>query len=99
VSFETVMYEGAPKNNRNLNVARELEELARCAARCGESTPYSSNLPLGVSLGCVLLFLWLFSKCLVGGLAIFMMADNKEQRVCVKFCFLLGTVRNLTAAL
>jgi hypothetical protein len=24
-------------------------------------------------------------------LAIFMMADNKEQRVCVKFCFLLGT--------
>ena len=21
---------------------------------------------------------------------IFMMADNKEQRVCVKFCFLLG---------
>jgi hypothetical protein len=29
---------------------------------------------------------------------IFMMADNKEQRVCVRFCFLLGTVRNLTAA-
>jgi hypothetical protein len=28
-----------------------------------------------------------------------MMADNKEQRVCVKFYFLLGTVRNLTAAL
>jgi hypothetical protein len=26
-----------------------------------------------------------------------MMADKKEQRVCVKFCFLLGTVRNLTA--
>jgi hypothetical protein len=26
-----------------------------------------------------------------------MMAD-KEQRVCVKFCFLLGTVRNLTTA-
>ena len=22
--------------------------------------------------------------------SIFMMADNKEQRVCVKFCFLLG---------
>jgi len=22
--------------------------------------------------------------------AIFMMAENKEQRVCVKFCFLLG---------
>jgi hypothetical protein len=28
-----------------------------------------------------------------------MMADSKEQRVCVKFCFLLGTVRNLTAVL
>jgi hypothetical protein len=40
-----------------------------------------------------------FSKCLLGDLAIFMMADNKEQRVCMKFCFLLGTVRNLTAAL
>jgi hypothetical protein len=32
-------------------------------------------------------------------LAIFMMADNKEKRGCVKFCFLLGNVRNLTAAL
>jgi len=31
-----------------------------------------------------------FSKCLLGSSAIFMMADNKEQRVCVKFCFLLG---------
>jgi hypothetical protein len=37
-----------------------------------------------------------FSKCLLGGVAVFMMADTKEQRVCVKFCFLLGTVRNLT---
>jgi hypothetical protein len=31
-----------------------------------------------------------FSKCPLGSSAIFMMADNKEQRVCVKFCFLLG---------
>jgi hypothetical protein len=37
-----------------------------------------------------------FSKCLLGSLAIFMMADNKEQRVCVKFCFLLETERKLT---
>jgi len=28
--------------------------------------------------------------CLLGSSAIFMMADNKEQRVCVKFCFPLG---------
>jgi hypothetical protein len=28
------IYEGGPKNNRNLNVARELEVIARCAARC-----------------------------------------------------------------
>ena len=28
--------------------------------------------------------------CLLGSLAIFMMADNKEQRGRVKFCFLLG---------
>jgi hypothetical protein len=34
-----VIYEGGPKNNRNLNVARELELVARCAARCRESTP------------------------------------------------------------
>jgi len=27
-------YEGGPKNNRNLNVARELEVAARCAANC-----------------------------------------------------------------
>jgi len=32
---------------------------------------------------------FLFSKCLPGSLAIFMMADNKERRVCMKFCFLL----------
>jgi len=45
------VYEWGPKNNRNLNVARELEVVARCAARCCESTQYSSSLPRGVSLG------------------------------------------------
>jgi hypothetical protein len=50
------------------------------------STQYSSSLPRGVSLGLLLLLLLLllwffFPKCLLGGLAIFMMADNKEQRV------------------
>jgi hypothetical protein len=42
---------GRPKNNRNLNMARELEVVARCAATCRESTQYSSSLPRGVSLG------------------------------------------------
>jgi hypothetical protein len=57
-------------------------------------------MALGVDLGWLLLLLWLFfSKCLLGGLATFMLADNTEKRGCVKFCFLLGTVRNLTAAL
>jgi hypothetical protein len=41
---------GGPKNNRNLNVARELEVVARCAAMCRESTQYSSSLQRGVSL-------------------------------------------------
>jgi hypothetical protein len=45
------MYEGGPKNNRTLIVARELEVIARCAARCHESTQYSRSLPRGVSLG------------------------------------------------
>jgi hypothetical protein len=40
-----------------------------------------------------------FFKCVLGGLAIFMTADNTEKRGCVKFCFLLGTDRNLTVAL
>ena len=31
-----------------------------------------------------------FTKCLLGSSAIFILADNKEQRVCVEFCFLLG---------
>ena len=44
-------YEGGLKNNRNLNVTRELEVVARCAARCRESTQYSSSLPRGVNLG------------------------------------------------
>jgi hypothetical protein len=41
---------GGPKNNRNLNVGRELELVARCAASCRESTQYSSSMPRGVSL-------------------------------------------------
>jgi len=51
---------GGPKNNRNSNVARELEAVVRCAARCRESTQYPSSLPRGVTLGCLLLLLWLF---------------------------------------
>ena len=78
------------RDNGNLNVARELEVVARCAARCHESTHYSISLPGGVFVGWPLLLLWLFFKCLLGSTAIFMMADNKEQIVCVKFCFLLG---------
>ena len=46
-----VTYEGEPKNNRSLNVTRELEVVARCAARCHESTQYTSSLSRGVSLG------------------------------------------------
>jgi hypothetical protein len=42
---------GGPQNSRNLNVALELEVVARCAARCRESTQYSSILPRAVSLG------------------------------------------------
>ena len=47
----THTFEGGPKNNWNLSVARELEVVARCAARCRESTQYSSSLPRGVNLG------------------------------------------------
>jgi hypothetical protein len=95
--FLTIIFtctRGDPKNNRNLNVARELEVVARCTARCRESTQYSSSLPRGVSLGWVLLLFWLFSKCLLGRFGYFMMADIKEQRVYVKFCFLFRTVPN-----
>jgi hypothetical protein len=51
LDYSGSVYEGGPKNNRNLNVARELEVVARCAARCRESTQYSSSMPRGVSLG------------------------------------------------
>jgi len=59
-------YEGGLKNNRNLNVTRELEVVARCAARCRESTQYSSSLPRGVNVGWSLLFCGFFPKCLLG---------------------------------
>ena len=85
-----VTYEGGPKNYRKLNVARELEVVTRCPARLREPIQYSSSPPRGVNLVWLLLLLWLFSKFLLGSSAIFMMADNKEQRVCVKFCFLWG---------
>ena len=42
---------GETQKYRNLNVARELEVVARCAARYRESTQYSSSLPRGVNLG------------------------------------------------
>jgi hypothetical protein len=45
------MYEEGPKNNRNLNVARELEVVAPCAVGCHESRQYSSSLSLGADLG------------------------------------------------
>jgi hypothetical protein len=49
--YLVVLYEELPKNNWNLNVARELEVVARCAPRCRESTQYSSSMTRGVSLG------------------------------------------------
>jgi hypothetical protein len=42
---------GVTQKNWNSNVARELEVVARCAARCHESRQYSSSLSLGVDLG------------------------------------------------
>ena len=54
------LYVGGPKNNRNLNVARELEVVARCAARCRESTQYPNSLPRGVNPCRLFLLLWLF---------------------------------------
>jgi len=48
---DAARYEGGPRNNLNLNVARELEIVWRCAATCRESTPYSTSLPRGVILG------------------------------------------------
>ena len=73
-------------------MARELEVFARCTARCRESTQYSSSLPRGVNLGRLIVAVAFFftPKCVLANSAIFMMADNKEQRMCVKFCFLLG---------
>jgi len=46
-----LLYEGGPKNNRKLNVARELEVVARCEARCRELIQYYSSPPRGVNLG------------------------------------------------
>ena len=84
-------YEGGPKNNWNLSVALELEVVARCAARCRESTQYSKqSTAWRQSRLTVIVVAAYFSKCLLGSSAIFMMTDSKEQRVCVKFCFLLG---------
>jgi hypothetical protein len=51
VAHHQEVYEGRPKNNWNLNVVHELEVVARCAARCRESTQYSSSVLRGVSLG------------------------------------------------
>ena len=49
--IQTGMYEGGPKNNRTLNLAREVDVVVRCAARCCRSTQYSSTLLCGVNLG------------------------------------------------
>jgi hypothetical protein len=57
VIVRIIIYEGRPQSNRNLNVARELQVVERCAARCLESTQYSNSLPRGVNLGSLLLWL------------------------------------------
>jgi hypothetical protein len=83
------MMGGGPKNNRNLNVARKLEVVTWCTARCYESTQYSSSLPCAVNLGCLLSLLWLFSKCLLGSSAIFLwwlIIKTKECAWSFVFC-------------
>jgi len=59
-SYVILPFTRGPKNNRNLNVAHELEVAAQWATRCRESTQYSSSLLRGVNLGWLLLLLQLF---------------------------------------
>jgi hypothetical protein len=88
------MYEGGPKNNWNLNVARELEVVRD--APLGVASQHNTLAVCSVASVSVECYCCCgsFSKCLLGGLAIFMMSDNKEHRMCVKFYFLLGSVRS-----
>ena len=46
-----LVYKGGPKSNWTLNLAREVEVVVRCTARCCGSTQYSSSLLRGVNLG------------------------------------------------
>jgi hypothetical protein len=82
------MYEGRTKSSQNLNIPNYTQFRV---LPLGTTRPEYSGLVCQVAMCYALLmtFSGIFSKCLQVCLAIFYMADLKEQSVCVKFCLLL----------
>ena len=83
-------YEGRPKNNENFFLEGRGVVLPSAPAWRVYVTALRISWPSGTleerSIGSV----WFFSWASVIVFVDFSMADLKEQRVCIKFCFLLG---------
>ena len=81
---------GGPKNNENFFLEARGAVLPSAPAWCVYVTALRISWPSGVleemSIGSVRFFSWTSVTVFVD----FSMADVKEQRVCIGFCFLLG---------
>ena len=83
-------YEGGPKSNRLLIWRANYKQLCDVPLRlAGQHNTLAVCHMVSIQVDCYCCC-GFFSKCMLGSSVIFMIADNKEQRECIKFCFLLG---------
>ena len=85
---------GLTKIPADLNIPLNPLEIRACAARCVLLYLSTNSQPTGVFVSAGVSEFWLFSLHGFHVSAIIEMADVKEQRICIKFCFRL----NKTAA-
>jgi len=87
-------YVGLPKISKNFNIPRKPLAIRTCAAKCVLLYFSTNSQPTGIFITARVFEFWLFSLNRFHVCAIIEMADVKEQRICIKFCFKL----NKTAA-
>ena len=92
-------YEGVPKNNENFFLEGRGELFPPAPPWCVYVTARHISCPRGILGEGSTRSVWLFSWASVIAFVDFLMADLKEQRVCIKFCFLLGKTAAVTVTM
>jgi len=94
VLYLRLIYMVLPKISENFNIPRKPLVLRTGATRCLRLYLWTVSQPIGVFISAHVSEFWLFSLHFSCVSAIIKMADVKEQRICITFCFKL----NKTAA-